>query len=101
LYKSLLCKWFLLLTLLLGALSGCWRVTGAPAALDPAQTLALALDARQRGDDRAAEVYLRRLLEEAPQSPEATLARALLLGAPRREPALLQQTAPYPAASAR
>jgi Tfp pilus assembly protein PilF len=86
----------LVLALLLSlGLPGCWRVTGSRVQATPEQTLALALDARRRGDARACQTYLRRLLKQAPESPQATLARALLLGAPTEDPGLTVPTRPY------
>lgn len=76
-------------------LPGCWRVTGSQVQPSPEQTLALALDAQQRGDTRSSQTYLRRLIAQAPDSPQATMARALLLGAPPSDPGLTEPTRPY------
>ncbi len=83
-----------LMTLMLALGSGCWGVTGRPAGLTPSQTLNYALEAHHRGDDRAFRALLLRIVDQNPQSPEATIARALLMSLPRTREATTPAAAP-------
>lgn len=70
-------------------LSACWGVTGHRARLSPAQTLGWALEAHHRGDDRAFRTLLTRIVDVAPESEEAAVARTLLMSVPLADQRLL------------
>lgn len=72
------------------ALAGCWNNVGHRLDLPPATLLDAALDAHHRGDDRAARTLLRRVAEEHEDSPEASVARTLLLAIPPTDQGLLR-----------
>jgi hypothetical protein len=72
---------------------GCWNVIGHHIEWTAPTLLDAAVQAQNRGDERAARTMLRRVVEEFAETPEADIARQLLLEMPPQSQGLLRPAA--------